>query len=91
MLFGGAIPPNGFWIQVLPEVHPIRPIIVWVNDNGPINEDPRKSLPGAFELSVDTSGNTLVTPAGYKPMGPVSIFITGCQGGYPVTARAWLG
>jgi hypothetical protein len=71
LLFGGAVPPNGFMVQSFGNCY--------VNDNGPAN------IQAGFLVLPNT---TLITPTGYKPMGPVSIYCAGGLGGY-VAARAW--
>ena len=75
MLFNGAVPPNGFLVQMQ------AGNACWINDNGPANGG------GGFLI---TNGFTFVTPAAYRPMGPVSI---ACPGGssvpIPIFARGW--
>jgi hypothetical protein len=78
LLFGGAVPPNGFMVQV------VRNELV-VNDNGPAGWDPPQGI------HVLNGAPPFVTPPGYTPIGPVSAFAI-C--GVPPTtayvfARAW--
>jgi hypothetical protein len=73
-LFGGITPPNGFIVQV---AFPTNGGSCFVNDNGPA-----ASFSG-FQLLPPVF---FVTPLGYKPMGPVSIF---CNNTAQVEARAW--
>jgi hypothetical protein len=90
LLFGGAVPPNGFMVQ---------PVgfggVVVINDNGPAGFDFTHNLPtGGFYLQSSSNNPPVslifVTGPGYKPMGPVSLFTTTCSppGGY-IAARAW--
>jgi hypothetical protein len=82
LLFNGAIPPNGFTVQ------PNNADIV-VNDNGPAAYDFGTAAVTGFFLSY-SNRNVLTTGAGYKPMGPVSVFPTQCNGtAASITARAW--
>jgi hypothetical protein len=77
-LFNGAVPPNGFMVQI---TYPNLPeSTCWVSDNGPATP----SLPPiGFMIGGFIPGTTnifpilFVTPPGYKPMGPVSVFCTG--------------
>jgi hypothetical protein len=81
MLFGGAVPPNGFMVQWQGEQGLV------VNDNGPAYYD----YSGVQPQTGMFVGNQFVTPTGYKPMGPVSVFQT-CVNSPPpayVAARAW--
>jgi hypothetical protein len=79
MLFGGAVPPNGFMVQSTNG----QPLIV--NDNGPANFNEGFLLNSA---SGSLNNNVFITPSGYKPMGPVSLFCGGTGTVY-VAARAW--
>jgi hypothetical protein len=81
MLFGGAVPPNGFMLQGADGT-------LLVSDNGPANFD---EMSGSYTGFVMSGQTIFITPAGYKPMGPVSVFAR-CgttTGTFPVAARAW--
>ena len=75
LLFGGAVPPNGFMVQ--------SQYAVIANDNGPAVLSPRQGFVS------DVSGAPFVTPSGYKPIGPVSVMVTTCTETMYVAARAW--
>jgi hypothetical protein len=61
-LFNGAIPPNGFMVQLGPQ----SGNICMVNDNGPA------SFAAGFQMQVGAGVSVIyVTPPGYKPMGQV--------------------
>jgi hypothetical protein len=77
MLFGGAVPPNGFWVQS-PYAN------FWINDHGPPTYNPTTGLGTGFSGS-----NPFTTPGGYKPMGPVSMLTYNCTGTVYINARAW--
>jgi len=76
-LFGGITPPNGFIVQLLSGGS------CYVNDNGAA-----AFLTG---FNVINNGSPFVTPLGYKPMGPVSIFCNPVSppAPIPIEARAW--
>jgi hypothetical protein len=80
LLFGGATPPNGFWLQFL------RQGAAVANDNGPATYDPISGVGAGFPL-----GPGFTTPPGYKPMGPVSVYAYNCgaSGSVYFAARAW--
>ncbi|HEY7387240.1 MAG TPA: hypothetical protein VH640_01945 [Bryobacteraceae bacterium] len=84
MLFGGAVPPNGFFVN---SVFPIT-----INDNGPASQTPNSwNMSGIYLPGTSSPGGmgTFVTPQGYAPMGPVTVFAA-CDGGTVyVAARAW--
>jgi|HubBroStandDraft_6_1064221.scaffolds.fasta_scaffold214079_2 hypothetical protein len=90
-LFGGVVPTNGFMIG-LPIPYDTSPG-PWCNirDNGPASSDK-----GFFVGAATGSGPlvfsvpTFVTPLGYKPMGPVSIFCENSSNSEIwIEARAW--
>ena len=83
MLFGGAVPPNGFMVES-------NYAHLFISDNGPATYDPTTGLGTGFFVNPG-----FTTPPGYKPMGPVSVYAYGCgstqTGPLPayVAARAW--
>jgi hypothetical protein len=88
MLFGGAVPPNGFMVQV----EAGGPI--WINDNGPAgigygNGPPPLSNNPGFVITTGGAPPTFITPSGYKPMGPVSVNCNAPGSTLYVAARAW--
>jgi hypothetical protein len=84
-LFNGAVPPNGFTVQPGPITGPCL-----VNDNGPASGAGWNG--GSFAGFTVNNGNSdgvsfyYVTPPGYKPIGPVSIW---CNSAGYVAARGW--
>jgi hypothetical protein len=58
-LFNGALPPNGFMIQMQSEIS------CYINDNGPA------AAGAGFFVGF---ANVFVTPQGYRPIGAVSIW-----------------
>jgi hypothetical protein len=80
-LFNGKVPPNAFIVQIYDVP------TCFVNDNGPAG-----NLVGFKLLPIQGTGNALgfITPPGYKPIGPVSIWCD--TSGLPpvyVAARGW--
>jgi hypothetical protein len=81
MLFGGAVPPNGFMVQSAGGAAAII-----VNDNGPAQVSTISSTTSGFSPGQ----STFTSPPGYKPMGPVSVFAYSCPGSTAyVAARGW--
>jgi hypothetical protein len=60
-LFSGKTPPNGFMVE--------SPTLCWINDNGPAASNTGIIITGIAGSQLFT------TPFGYKPIGPVSIFV----------------
>jgi hypothetical protein len=85
-LFNGAVPPNGFMVQLNSQSELGN--LCYVNDNGPANANPPTGfLIGGWNSSnLPTSPSIFVTPPGYKPIGPVSIW---CPGSLYTEARGW--
>jgi hypothetical protein len=81
-LFKGAVPPNAFMVRV-PGTNANGNGCV-VNDNGPANGNPLSGFILVPDLQLSTA--TFITPPGYKPIGPVSIWCTVPQ---YVAARGW--
>jgi hypothetical protein len=91
-LFSGKVPPNGFMIRVFVPTGSYSPTetTCFVNDNGPAG------MGGGFYVTGDGSANlaqnasgTFVTPHGYKPMGPVSIWCQTAGNVVYLGARGW--
>lgn len=90
-LFNGATPPNGFMVRV-----------VVINSTGTgygypdgsvcfISDSGTAALGFGFYLTPDTGGYsaTFVTPVGYKPIGPVSVFCGLRNASAYLVARGW--
>lgn len=86
MLFNGIIPSNGFMVQILSTQ--ALTVGCYVNDNGPANGSGTVGF--AFGNIAGSGPSThpplFVTPLGYKPIGPVSIW---CNGGALIESRGW--
>ena len=85
-LFNGKVPPNAFIVQT-------ASYNCFVNDNGPAsgpNGPPSQAgffmMPFAGAMGGTGGVTHFITPPGYKPMGPVSIW---CDGPAYVAARGW--
>ena len=78
-LFKGAVPPNAFMVRVGYD----GSSLCVVNDNGPAT-----NVPSGFLMVPDfgLQSATFITPPGYKPIGPVSIW---CNVAQYVAARGW--
>jgi hypothetical protein len=78
ILFGGRVPPNGFVVSGATNC--------FVNDNGPASQGIGFYLVADVVFTVNGSpgawSGTSISPHGYKPMGPVSIW---CN----FAARGW--
>lgn len=85
-LFNGAVPPNGFMVQLNSPSELGN--TCYVNDNGPANGN--NAPPNGFIIGGGAVSSPVpflfVTPPGYKPIGPVSIW---CANGLYVEARGW--
>ena len=91
-LFNGATPPNGFTVQVYVNSTNVPPYglpnatLCFINDNGIANDGT------GFFIRPDPDGYTatFITPVGYKPMGPVSVWcgLRNASSG-TLTARGW--
>jgi hypothetical protein len=87
VLFNGAVPPNGFMVQIqqtgqITETY-------YVNDNGPAGPLSGGGVGGFLIGSIYVNiplPIMFVTPPGYKPIGPVSVY---CTGGTSLAARGW--
>jgi hypothetical protein len=95
VLFNGKDPPNEFMVQILANGESC-----FINDDGPAGPPANIVsggflLPNGFAVSVPVSNAgfppppvaTFVTPPGYKPMGPVSVWCAG--NGAAIAARSW--
>jgi hypothetical protein len=85
-LFNGAVPPNGFMVQL--NVSTELGNFCWVNDNGPANGEapPSGFLIGGVSAPFTPWPFLFVTPPGYKPIGAVSIW---CSGSVYIETRGW--
>jgi hypothetical protein len=82
-LFKGAVPPNGFMLQVVQNAG-----VCVVNDNGPASGAGFMTSGGGlagFQFNTEGVG-PFVTPPGYRPLGPVSVW---CTTPVYVAARGW--
>jgi hypothetical protein len=82
LLFGGAIPPNAFMVQIN-NAQGGQGFCV-VNDNGPAGGDISAGTVAGFAVTIigSTIGGPIapplfVTPPGYKPIGPISVWCNG--------------
>ena len=95
VLFGGKVPPNGYMVQILANGESC-----FINDDGPAGPPANVVsggflLPNGFAVPVPAINAgfppppvaTFVTPPGYKPMGPVSVWCAG--NGAAIEARSW--
>jgi hypothetical protein len=80
LLFGGAVPPNGFMAQINGTAGTGQ---CRVNDNGPAG--PNGHGIGGFAFGGIPPA-LFITPPGYKPIGPVSVW---CDAPVTVEARGW--
>ena len=80
LLFGGAVPPNGFMAQINGTAGTGQ---CRVNDNGPAG--PNGHGIGGFAFGGIPPA-LFITPQGYKPIGPISIW---CDAPVTVEARGW--
>jgi hypothetical protein len=82
-LFNGAVPPNGFMVQAGPNAN--GPCLV--NDNGPASGAGYvTSGAGYAGILFPGTAPLYVTPPGYRPMGPVSVW---CFNPSYIAARGW--
>jgi hypothetical protein len=92
LLFGGAIPPNAFMVQMNNFGNVSQGAFCVVNDNGPAGGDLSAGLAGfAVTINGSTIGGPIapplfVTPPGYKPIGSISVW---CNGIFSIEARSW--
>jgi hypothetical protein len=90
LLFGGAIPPNAFMVQMNNPGNASVGGFCVVND--PAGGDFSAGLAGfAVTIIGSTIGGPIapplfVTPPGYKPIGPISVW---CSGPTSIEARGW--
>jgi hypothetical protein len=73
-LFGGLVPANGFLVQNNSTA------ALWISDVGIASA-------GGASLQLAANGGIFVSPSGYKPGGPVSLF--GATTGQAFAARRW--
>jgi hypothetical protein len=88
VLFNGVVPPNGFMVGI--NLQSNLPTFCSVNDNGLASPNGTGFLFGGANISFATNqpgaAHVFVTPPGYKPMGPVSVY---CPGGVSIEYRGW--
>ena len=73
-LFGGTVPANGFIVQNNSSA------ALWISDTGAASN-------GGASIQLAPNGGIFMTPSGYKPAGPVSLF--GVTTGQAFAARRW--
>jgi hypothetical protein len=85
VLFNGAVPPNGFMILLNSGAD------CYVNDNGPATGTADLVLSGGSYAGFKMTSSVLfVTPLGYKPMGPVSVWChPSNSSSVYIAARGW--
>jgi hypothetical protein len=86
-LFNGAVPPNGFMVQINDQGSAGN--ICYVSDNGPAQGSTSPHIGFMFGGVASTvflyqATPLFVSPTGYKPMGPVSVW---CPGSLYIEAR----
>lgn len=75
-LFGGTTPTNGFEV-----CNPDPSEDLWISDSS------TAAANGQGSYRVAPAGGTYTTPAGYKPIGAVSVIAA--TTGHKITARRW--
>jgi hypothetical protein len=83
-LFKGAVPPNAFMVRVVGTN--VNGTGCVVNDNGPANGNGVAISGFVMVPDLGNQISTFITPPGYKPIGPVSIW---CSVAQYVAARGW--
>ena len=73
-LFGGAVPATGFLVQNNSAA------ALWISDTGAASN-------GGASIQLAPNGGIFMTPSGYKPAGPISLF--GATTGQAFAARRW--
>ena len=74
LLFGGIAPAHGFLVQNNSAA------ALWISDVGTASA-------GGASIQLAANGGTFMTPSGYKPAGPVSLY--GATTGQTFAARRW--
>ena len=82
LLFGGAVPPNGFMVQI----NSGQSAHCLANDNGSAGPTGNGSSNYAGFAFGGIPPALFITPQGYKPIGPISIW---CDAPVTVEARGW--
>jgi hypothetical protein len=80
ILFNGKVPPNAFMVQA------VNAGTCFVNDNGPAAGVSGGGPAGFYVLPTAMGVISFMTPPGYRPIGPVSIW---CNTPLYVAARGW--
>jgi hypothetical protein len=83
-LFAGAVPPNGFMVQLNSPSEVVS--FCYVNDSVSANGNPPTGFLIGGILAQGALPNIFVSPQGYKPRGPVSIW---CTASVHTEVRAW--
>jgi hypothetical protein len=84
-LFNGAVPPNGFMVQLNSPSELGN--VCYVNDNGPAAANPPTGfIIGGVSAPFSPWPFIFITPPGYKPIGPVSVW---CNGSLYIEVRGW--
>jgi hypothetical protein len=84
-LFNGLTPPNGFMVQMNGPSE--QGNYCWINDNGPAGQNRGFLFGGASgPYLAPWPSMMFVTPPGYKPIGPVSVW---CPNSVFLETRAW--
>jgi hypothetical protein len=90
-LFNRATPPNGFMVRVFVESTQAPPY-GYPNTQCYINDNGTADLFMGFHTTPDANGygTTFITPAGYKPIDPVSVWcgVKNASGAF-LEARGW--
>jgi hypothetical protein len=82
LLFAGAVPPNGFMVQI----NSGQSAHCLANDNGSAGPTGNGSSNYAGFAFGGIPPALFITPQGYKPIGPISIW---CDAPVTVEARGW--
>jgi hypothetical protein len=90
-LFNGAIPPNGFMVRVFVQ-STASPPYGFPNTQCFITDNGSAAASVGFYMTPDANGysTTFITPVGYKPIGPVSVWCgVKNASGAQLEARGW--
>jgi hypothetical protein len=89
-LFNGATPPNGFMVRIFVQ-STLTPPYGYPNNECYINDNGTAAASVGFYMTPDANGytSTFITPVGYKPIGPVSVFCRIINSTGYLAARGW--